>query len=433
MNKIFTTLSSVALFFVAITTLGACSADEPSELSSEGKYTYNLDINIERPSYEKGTRAGWMRGDIIYLTFKDDTPGKAEYNGSSWNVSTDVPLSGSGSLSAVYIENPQSASTNIINLDYRSAVYTTSKGNYRINGSTVSATATLAPLTGRIRFAGKDGDVIKVYGISCPTSYSPKQNSFINKIDYVELTVSNGYTPYIYGLPANEDAPLINVINGDYAFTRSLADKLVPGAGGYFTLPTADSHFGWDDTFYFFLNGARFDFIPVNGLSDMFLMSQTEMTRTQAKALRISTYASSLPANPDSGTFTLWANTVISEAKTLTSLDFFIPTVTQWEYAYNEGKYHSNFLYSGSDNIDDVAWYDNNSSSLNSVATKQPNGLGFYDMTGNVSEVVYDDGGNFCLIGGNYGDSATKCLKENYLVTRNLFYSYVGIRPCIKP
>ena len=50
-----------------------------------------------------------------------------------------------------------------------------------------------------------------------------------------------------------------------------------------------------------------------------------------------------------------------------------------------------NYAYSGSDDIDSVAWYDKNSDGrTHEVMTKAPNALGLYDMSGNVSEWCWD-------------------------------------------
>ena len=51
----------------------------------------------------------------------------------------------------------------------------------------------------------------------------------------------------------------------------------------------------------------------------------------------------------------------------------------------------SEFAYSGSDDIDSVAWYEKNSGDrTREVMTKAPNSLGLYDMSGNVCEWCWD-------------------------------------------
>lgn len=74
-----------------------------------------------------------------------------------------------------------------------------------------------------------------------------------------------------------------------------------------------------------------------------------------------------------------------------------LPTEAEWEYAARGGKNNSPFKYSGSDTIDEVAWYRGNAKNkISEVAKKAPNALGLYDMSGNVCEWCWD------LYNGNY-------------------------------
>ena len=81
----------------------------------------------------------------------------------------------------------------------------------------------------------------------------------------------------------------------------------------------------------------------------------------------------------------------IEKLSTITGRTFSLPTEAQWEYAARGGKKSKGYKFSGSNSLGDVAWYDGNSNSMpHSVAQKQSNELGLYDMTGNVLEWCQD-------------------------------------------
>jgi formylglycine-generating enzyme required for sulfatase activity len=76
-----------------------------------------------------------------------------------------------------------------------------------------------------------------------------------------------------------------------------------------------------------------------------------------------------------------------------------LPTEAEWEYAARgckgDGSANNatceNLLYSGSSNVNEVGWHNGNSSATtHPVGQKMPNGLGIYDMSGNVWEWCYD-------------------------------------------
>lgn len=86
----------------------------------------------------------------------------------------------------------------------------------------------------------------------------------------------------------------------------------------------------------------------------------------------------------------------ISELNNLTGKIFRLPTEAEWEFAARGGNKSNHTQYSGSSNINDVAWYDGNSGEkTHPVAQKKANELGIYDMSGNVCEWCSDRYGNY--------------------------------------
>ena len=81
----------------------------------------------------------------------------------------------------------------------------------------------------------------------------------------------------------------------------------------------------------------------------------------------------------------------IRKLNALTGQNFRLPTEAEWEFACRGGNSSRGYKYSGSNYIDNVAWYWGNSrNETHPVATKSPNELGIYDMSGNVIEWCSD-------------------------------------------
>ncbi len=79
-----------------------------------------------------------------------------------------------------------------------------------------------------------------------------------------------------------------------------------------------------------------------------------------------------------------------------TGKNYRLPTEAEWEYAARGGAKSEGFEYSGSDDLDKVAWYSSNSKNqTHPVGQKKANELGLYDMSGNVWEWVQDWYGDY--------------------------------------
>jgi formylglycine-generating enzyme required for sulfatase activity len=73
-----------------------------------------------------------------------------------------------------------------------------------------------------------------------------------------------------------------------------------------------------------------------------------------------------------------------------------LPTEAEWEYAARGGLESKHYKYAGSDELNDVAWYNKNSEmKTHAVGGKKANELGLYDMSGNVWEWCQDWHGDY--------------------------------------
>ena len=114
----------------------------------------------------------------------------------------------------------------------------------------------------------------------------------------------------------------------------------------------------------------------------------------------------------------------------LNGLKFRLPTEAEWEFAARGGICRKHYKYAGSNDIDKVAWYEDNSDVLQKVGLKLPNELGLYDMSGNIWEWCSDiygsysndavcnpkgasSGVDFVLRGGAWDSKAVSCRVSN--------------------
>lgn len=136
---------------------------------------------------------------------------------------------------------------------------------------------------------------------------------------------------------------------------------------------------------------------------------------------------SGYPEHPVSFVSWIEAHEFIRRLDSITGMPFRLPTEAEWEYAARGGEKSKRFRFAGSDEPDSVGWlYSIAGQWTHPVARKQPNELGLYDMTGNVSEWCQDlygpyqlstrpdpcgaDTGSYRIVrGGSYDEAKANC------------------------
>ena len=121
----------------------------------------------------------------------------------------------------------------------------------------------------------------------------------------------------------------------------------------------------------------------------------------------------------------------IQKLNSLTGRNFRLPTEAEWEFACRGGNNSRGYKYSGSNDIDNVAWYWGNSGEkTHPVGIKASNELGIYDMSGNVWEWCSDwyadytsysqtnpkgpqSGSGRVYRGGSWNGNARRCRSSN--------------------
>ncbi len=498
------------LFAVFATT--SCEDDLPTAIDSatDDSTTWNtciLEFDGEIQGFDgKASRSNsWNDNDTIFIRFDnkgDYVTGVAYYNAdiSKWEVYYMGSLHDIENVycNVYYFDGPSNTNVELDKVTFNSyvAAYGDDFATYSKSRDVVTVKATLAPLTGRIRFKGQPGDeIVLMRSIDSYSSFDVSNITFTTENSFTKHIVGNdGYTPYIYGFNTSTQMMIYND-ESTFEKTFSSITFMGPRDSGYMNIPTWDNCNGWtaskgfnyskdgvavsipenESNISITLNGVTFKMIAVAGgtftmgatpeqepaaydneypthevtLSDYFI-GETEVTQGLWQAVMGNNNPSYFkgPNLPVENVSWNDCQTFVSKLSDMVGIKFTLPTEAQWEYAARGGSKSIGYKYSGSNTVDDVAWYkDNADKKTHAVGTKAANELGIYDMSGNVWEWCSDWYGSYSreavtnptgpITGtlrvdrGGYwgGDATTYCrVSARGKITPTYMYGSIGLR-----
>ena len=195
---------------------------------------------------------------------------------------------------------------------------------------------------------------------------------------------------------------------------------------------------------------AQIDELPVHYVTmhEDYYIGQTEVTQKLWKAVMgYNPSAKKCPKRPVTNVTYYEVQEFLRRIDSITGMQFRLPTEEEWEYAARGGKYSKGYIYSGSNEVDRVAWHNGNTSRLKKVKKRSANELGIYDMSGNVWEwcsskyrffdkernaTLGKDGEMYCIRGGGWQLPKTSC-RVSWRGKRlpDLKNSFGGFRLCL--
>ena len=290
------------------------------------------------------------------------------------------------------------------------------------------------PYQGRILFYNASGVPVASLHVTYITS------------DYLVVLPAGSDVPCLYTATQSGEITPTPIPDGTTTYTvNGVSFKMVSVKGGTFKMGAQNS--SSDSPNY--EADSNYDEAPVHDvtLSD-YNIGETEVTQALWVAVMGSNPSNWLGDNlPVEKVSWNDCQTFITKLNKLTGQTFRLPTEAEWEYAARGGSKSQGYKYSGSNTIDDVAWYSSNSDGkTHEVGTKQSNELGLYDMSGNVYEWCQDlyggypsqpctnptgaSSGSLRVRRGGSWDYASRCCRVMFrnLGTTTSTFHYLGFR-----
>ena len=417
-----------------------------------GKGTYNVGSANWLFTYDGSVSAGLTSGDVYGYLFEKD-----------WGRY--------GSGADEYIQ-----------LGPKVPVYEATSGTFSFTQDTLFVNAQFAPATSRISFTqdladNRSREVRYVSGLWYCDRFYPNYFSLnLSGEQFYGGSATN--KTYYYGLPLFPDAPVL-VYNIDvYNYVKQFpATAFQAGASGSVYLPQdSKAYEGWKKYalgWNWYIDGTRdmyFRFVPCGSfymggedaqpshrvtITDSFYMMDTEVDQALWYLVMGEPEEYRYQQVPVTGKSWEEIQAFIAKMSAYYKCSFRLPTEAEWEYAARGGMreiaYYIPYTYSGSDFVDNVAWYDANSTgAIHNVRTLQGNALTIYDMSGNAAELCSDwyadykdnavtdprgpETGKVRVVrGGSYSKDATWCTNTRRGSEADYSPSEIGFRLVLIP
>lgn len=266
------TLHTIKMSFAALmaaVALSACSnaaTDEPTlDDEGDGWHTCTLRFDSAKPEFDLNGRASegsWSTGNRVFINFTlangSTTYGNALYKSDgTWELNYNGRLS-TGSMyscEVYYFDGSYNANELMtrFTLTAYNGVYADRQAIYTYSNGELTLSATLAPITSRIRFTSDATlNSYRLRGIEYISGFDLETNTFTtvntNTDNPLSLYYGSTYNDvYLYGTYPTDASLRLQI--GNYIYTFDMPEDMTGfmqiGKSGYMTIPTPSAHNGW--------------------------------------------------------------------------------------------------------------------------------------------------------------------------------------------
>lgn len=241
----------------------SCSKEDIYGLEDNGAHTCKLIFNASINAFDakQGTRAdaggsdAWENGSTVYLSFVSGAnriDGKTVYNKTDdeWTLYYNGAINNgtSAKCEAYFFDGNTPEKNQSISIPTDIPIYNDANATYSKTTEGMRVTASLSPMTGRVRFKGTVGKEFHLSGVSHYTSFDIAQGELSNTNSTYDMKIGEtGYTSYVYPYFASSSSRKLVIAYDNFSFSTECEHPILDaGQTGYMEIPTEEKHNGWD-------------------------------------------------------------------------------------------------------------------------------------------------------------------------------------------